>query len=262
MGSEAQIGRTNVDRGGEHHATIHPTRQEIPRHPVLFLMSMHPLCRESMAQPAIEQDGYPSASILAPTRKVNIGAYCVQRDDTSKSWPTPPTDLQQCGRSVQKQHEQLFYCWSEGELGKGDRGSSTTTILAYNPMASCPRKLLPCSNSCTCWSFTVKAYEILDVADKRSRYNISITGYILFSKYVCKKIDLSRLVFMYRLPYENILRIGQISKQMAHSDHNYSKSIDRLFKTSSYLYIDLSSVQNPNGYVCSDFPHFTFFELK
>ncbi|XP_044384244.1 uncharacterized protein [Triticum aestivum] len=137
---KAQIGRTNVDRGGEHHATIHPTRQEIPRHSVLFLTSMHPLCRESLAQAAIEQDGYPSASILAPTRKVNIGAYCVQHDDTSESWPTPPTDLRQRGRSVQKQHEQLFYCWSEGELGKGDRGSSTTTILAYNPMASCPQQ--------------------------------------------------------------------------------------------------------------------------
>ncbi|XP_044367082.1 uncharacterized protein [Triticum aestivum] len=94
------------------------------------------------------------------TRKVNIYAYCVQRDDTSESWPTPPTDLRQRGRSVQKQQEQLFHCWSEGELGKGGRGSSTTTILAYNPMASCPLKLLPCSNSCICWSFTVRAYEI------------------------------------------------------------------------------------------------------
>ncbi|VAH75771.1 unnamed protein product [Triticum turgidum subsp. durum] len=92
-----------------------------------------------MAQPAIEQDGYPSASILAPTRKVNIDAYCVQHDDTSESWPTPPTDMRQRGRSVQKQQEQLFYYWSEGDLGKGDRGSSTTMILAYNPMASCPQ---------------------------------------------------------------------------------------------------------------------------
>ena len=114
------------------------------------------------------------------TRKVNIYAYCVQRDDTSESWPTPPTDLRQRERSVQKQQEQLFHCWSEGELGKGDRGSSTTTILAYNPMASCPRKLLPCSNYCTCWSFTVIAYEILDVADKRPRYNILIADYIFF----------------------------------------------------------------------------------
>ena len=115
------------------------------------------------------------------TRKVNIDAYFVQRDDTRESWPTSPTDLRQRGRRVQKQQEQLFYCWSEGELGKGDRGSSTTTILAYNPMASCPRKLLPCSNYCTCWSFAIIAYEILDVADKRPRYNILIADYIFFS---------------------------------------------------------------------------------
>ncbi|XP_044395718.1 uncharacterized protein [Aegilops tauschii subsp. strangulata] len=76
------------------------------------------------------------------TRKVNIDAYFVQRYDTRESWPTSPTDLRQRGRRVQKQQERLFYCWSEGELGKGDRGSSTTTILAYNPMASCPRSKL------------------------------------------------------------------------------------------------------------------------
>uniref|UniRef100_A0A8R7PZ88 Uncharacterized protein n=2 Tax=Triticum urartu TaxID=4572 RepID=A0A8R7PZ88_TRIUA len=131
-------------------------------------LAAEPPCRRSSSSPTegfrimTRSQGHNQMYTIRcdDTRKLNIYAYCVQRDDTSESWPTPPTDLRQHGRSVQKQQEQLFHCWSEGELGKGDRGSSTTTILAYNPMASCPLKLLPCSNSCICWSFTVRAYEI------------------------------------------------------------------------------------------------------
>ena len=129
-------------------------------------------------------------------------------------------------------------------------------------MASCPGKILLCSKSGTRWSFTIRAYKLLDVADKRPRYNISIADYILFSKYVRKKIGLSRLVFMYRLPYENILRIRQISEQMAHSYHNYSKSIDRLFKHQD-IRILISAVSKIQIVMFVQiFLIFMFFELK
>ena len=42
-------------------------------------------------------------------------------------------------------------------------------------MASCPGKILLCSNSGTRWSFTIRAYKILDAAYKRLRQNI-LTG--------------------------------------------------------------------------------------
>ncbi|XP_073356095.1 uncharacterized protein [Aegilops tauschii subsp. strangulata] len=107
------------------------------------------------------------------TRKVNIDAYFVQRYDTRESWPTSPTDLRQRGRRVQKQQERLFYCWSEGELGKGDRGSSTTTILAYNPMASCPLLQTPYFSAST-FAKKIDLSRAVRMDNKQAKHSLGI----------------------------------------------------------------------------------------